>query len=190
MERWTVREASSGRYDVHINSGGPDPGGWGRFDYRHWFDIAVETVRVVHPDDIDGRTRERIECLTRGVYRGVALMRKHGERITSLVIEIPRIVLLAPDYAQRGSTHGASLVARLMDERGRKEDAFDPTWRTSAVVSLARRIADVGDDFVLPVLADALEDAGCDSPDILAHCRSAGPHSPACWVVEEILGTE
>ncbi len=40
----------------------------------------------------------------------------------------------------------------------------------------------------LPILADALEDAGCDNADLLAHCRGPGPHVRGCWVVDLILG--
>ena len=40
----------------------------------------------------------------------------------------------------------------------------------------------------LPVLADALQDAGCDHEDMLAHCRSGGPHVHGCWVVDRLLG--
>ena len=39
----------------------------------------------------------------------------------------------------------------------------------------------------LPILADALEDAGCDHADILAHCRGDGPHVRGCWVVDLVL---
>ena len=40
----------------------------------------------------------------------------------------------------------------------------------------------------LPILADALEDAGCDNADILSHCRGPGPHARGCWVVDLLLG--
>ena len=39
-----------------------------------------------------------------------------------------------------------------------------------------------------PVLADALEDAGCTNADLLAHCRGPGPHVRGCWAVDLILG--
>lgn len=42
----------------------------------------------------------------------------------------------------------------------------------------------------LAILADALEDAGCDNADILDHCRSDGPHVRGCWVVDLLLGKE
>ena len=40
----------------------------------------------------------------------------------------------------------------------------------------------------MPVLADALEEAGCDHADVLAHCRGPGPHVRGCWVVDLVLG--
>jgi hypothetical protein len=40
----------------------------------------------------------------------------------------------------------------------------------------------------LPVLADALEDAGCGDAEVLGHCRSGGEHVRGCWVVDLVLG--
>ncbi|OWK36031.1 hypothetical protein [Fimbriiglobus ruber] len=40
----------------------------------------------------------------------------------------------------------------------------------------------------LLILAEALQNAGCDSADILAHCRGNGPHVRGCWVVDLVLG--
>ena len=40
----------------------------------------------------------------------------------------------------------------------------------------------------LAVLADALEEAGCDQADLLTHLRGPGPHVRGCWVVDLILG--
>jgi hypothetical protein len=66
--------------------------------------------------------------------------------------------------------------------------ALDPEWHNSTVVQLAQGIyADRAFDR-LPILADALQDAGCDHPDVLTHCRSTGPHARGCWVVDLILG--
>ena len=42
----------------------------------------------------------------------------------------------------------------------------------------------------MPILADALEDAGCDNADILAHCRGPNEHVRGCWVVDLILGKQ
>jgi hypothetical protein len=66
--------------------------------------------------------------------------------------------------------------------------AFDPSWRTSSAVGVAQAMYDARDFAAMPILADALEDAGCDSPDVLAHCRGDGPHVRGCWVVDHVLG--
>jgi hypothetical protein len=57
-----------------------------------------------------------------------------------------------------------------------------------AVVELAQA-AYQGSAFEgLPVLADALEGAGCDREDLLAHCRSGGRHFRGCWALDALLG--
>ena len=66
----------------------------------------------------------------------------------------------------------------------------DPSWLTPTVLSLAEGIyADHAFDR-LPILADALQDAGCNNDDILSHCRSDGPHVRGCWVVDLILAKQ
>ncbi len=68
--------------------------------------------------------------------------------------------------------------------------AFDPTWRSSTAVDLARAIYDDRAFDRLPILADALQDAGCEDAAILGHCRGDGPHVRGCWVVDLVLGKE
>jgi len=66
--------------------------------------------------------------------------------------------------------------------------AFDVRWRTADVLGLARGIYEDRAFDRMPLLADALMDTGCDSDDILSHCRSEGPHVRGCWVVDLVLG--
>lgn len=61
-----------------------------------------------------------------------------------------------------------------------------PDWRTSTVLALARAIERAYDR--LPILADALQDAGCEEDQLLAHCRGPGPHVKGCWVIDLLLG--
>ncbi len=66
---------------------------------------------------------------------------------------------------------------------------FDAAWRTDTAVALAKQMYDSRDFSVMPILADALQDAGCDSEDILNHCRDANQvHVRGCWVVDLVLG--
>jgi hypothetical protein len=61
-------------------------------------------------------------------------------------------------------------------------------WLKANAVMLARTIYNERAFDRLAGLADTLERAGCDSADILAHCRSPGPHVRGCWVVDLMLG--
>jgi hypothetical protein len=62
------------------------------------------------------------------------------------------------------------------------------TWHDNTVPKLAQTIYDDRAFDRLPILADALEEAGCDNPEILAHCRKPGEHVRGCWAVDLILG--
>ncbi len=66
--------------------------------------------------------------------------------------------------------------------------ALDPSWLTSAVLALARQVYESRDFSAMPILGDALQDAGCDDEEVLDHCRGPGPHVRGCWVVDLILG--
>jgi hypothetical protein len=60
----------------------------------------------------------------------------------------------------------------------------DTARRLAGQVYETRRYAD------FPLLADALEDAGCSDPELLGHLRGPGPHARGCWAVDLVLGKE
>jgi hypothetical protein len=62
------------------------------------------------------------------------------------------------------------------------------TWHDSLIVSMAQKMYESRDFADMPVLADALEEAGCTDQDILGYCRSGGEHVCGCWVVDLVLG--
>jgi hypothetical protein len=64
---------------------------------------------------------------------------------------------------------------------------LDPRWRTLDVLGLARAIDEDGAFGRLPILADALLDAGCWDDAIIGHCRGPGPHARGCWLIDLIL---
>ncbi|MFO0823473.1 MAG: hypothetical protein U0792_10210 [Gemmataceae bacterium] len=67
--------------------------------------------------------------------------------------------------------------------------AFDAEWRSDTALSLAKHIYEARDFAQMPILADALQDAGCDNTDILNHCRDPKQvHVRGCWVVDLVLG--
>lgn len=68
--------------------------------------------------------------------------------------------------------------------------SVDRSWFTPTVTGLAEAIyADRAFDR-MPILGDALEEAGCTDEAILSHCRGPGPHVRGCWVVDLLLGKE
>jgi hypothetical protein len=69
-----------------------------------------------------------------------------------------------------------------------REVKFDKTWRTDTAVSLAKTMYDSRDFGAMPILADALQDAGCTDDHVLNHCRGGEPHARGCWVVDTVLG--
>jgi hypothetical protein len=69
--------------------------------------------------------------------------------------------------------------------------SLDPawlSWNEGTVPRIAQVIYEDGRFNKLPVLADALEEAGCDNDAILSHCREPGPHARGCWVIDQVLG--
>jgi hypothetical protein len=118
-------------------------------------------------------TADALEGLTAGIANAVYVLGHRG----AVIRTVPR-------------TERAAQVALLRDIFGNpfRPVAVSKKWRTSASLGLARSVYDSRDFAAMPILADALEEAGCDNPDILSHCRGDGPHVRGCWVVDLVLG--
>jgi hypothetical protein len=118
------------------------------------------------------------------------------------------IAAAAKDAARSCAWHATAkrpdLVGDLADERRRqvavlhcivgnpfRAARIEPAWlvwNESAVLKIARGVDEERAFNQLPILADALEDAGCGNADILDHCRGPGPHVRGCWVIDLLLG--
>jgi hypothetical protein len=61
-------------------------------------------------------------------------------------------------------------------------------WHDGLIPSMARRMYHGRSFAELPVLADALEEAGCEDADLLGHCRTRAEHVRSCWVLDAVLG--
>jgi hypothetical protein len=97
----------------------------------------------------------------------------------------------AVDYGPHLGSESRRLCDCIRDIFGNpfRPVSFDPDWRTSTAVALARQMYDARDFSAMPILADALEDAECDNEDVLSHCRAVdGVHVRGCWVVDLVLG--
>jgi hypothetical protein len=99
-------------------------------------------------------------------------------------------------HEQSRRAEAERLASRLRDIFGhpfRPPPQIDParlSWNGGTVPELARTIVEQSDYGLMPILADALEEAGVTDEEILQHCRQAGDHVRGCWVVDLILGKE
>ena len=88
---------------------------------------------------------------------------------------------------------GAADVIRDIAGNPFRTPRFDPAWPArhgGIVLTMATAIYDNRTFADLPILADALEDVGCDSEEILAHCRSGGEHYRGCWVLDLVRSVD
>jgi hypothetical protein len=100
----------------------------------------------------------------------------------------------AYDQASREERQAqATLLHDLFGNPFRSSSRLPPhvlAWNDGTVLHVARGIYDKRVFDSLPILADALLDAGCDNETLIQHCRSEGPHVQGCWAVDLILGKE
>jgi hypothetical protein len=112
------------------------------------------------------------------------------------VIWMTNAVFLLADHArgQSGMSEPRRLHCDLLREvfaNPLRPVAINPTWlswNSAAVPAIARHFYDDRAFHDLPILADALEEAGCTVADLLDHCRDPGPHGRGCWAVDLLLG--
>jgi hypothetical protein len=161
-------------------------------------------------DNLEGRWRA-----SRGAERN-ALLPTHEAVALGLIVlwkEAPKAAYYASSNAYlafaalanplAANSDRSFFASRVAEERVQTDllrcifgNPFRPTnvdaswlaWNGGTVANLARGIYDDRAFDRMPVLADALEEAGCTDAGILDHCRQPGPHVRGCWVVDLLLG--
>jgi hypothetical protein len=82
----------------------------------------------------------------------------------------------------------ASALTREVYGNPLRPVAFDAAWRTDTAVILAKQMYERREFSAAPILADALQDAGCEIEDVLLHLRDAKQvHVRGCWVCDLVL---
>jgi ATP-dependent Clp protease ATP-binding subunit ClpA len=138
-----------------------------------------------------------------------------GSMSENLILDLPaevrraaaeldtRIEQLTQEKEAAVAEHDFEKAAHLRDQadklKRRKEvvlrdwDANHPisaswlSWNGGAVARIAQGISEERRWEDLPILADALEEAGCADPEMLSHCRQPGEHGSRCWVLDLLL---
>ena len=149
---------------------------------RAWRAAAEASARLMEPGD------ESAHIPIHAV--AVATHLVLGEITGETVIPIARNAEEAINFGGQAPRGESVLAFLLRDVFGNpfRPVTFSPEWRTETAVAIARGMYESRDFSAMPILADALQDAGCDNDEILDHCRGPGPHVRGCWVVDLVLG--
>jgi hypothetical protein len=166
-EQWAdAGTPPAGANDIFLRLGGPT-----RTDWKpgEWTWLAVQCVSGAHEE-------EREEYDWYGYAGGMSTYRYPD-----------------PDFSLSTATEAAlepapAIVHRELVPNPFVPLAWKPEWFTSTVGEMATHIYDNRDFGAMPILADALQEAGCEDAQILNHCRANRPHARGCWVLDAVLG--
>ena len=150
------------------------------------------TVPAVYPpltleefrDEIVSRFAPERREAARASWAGVTDNRTAHQLANGLVTEL---------YRQRMTevnVRACELVREVFANPFRAA-SFDPVWTAcnhGAAKHIAEQIVASGNFSDMPILADALEDAGCRDEELLRHCREERTHVPGCWALDVVLG--
>jgi hypothetical protein len=150
--------------------------------------LALEVAERIAEGLADDTERRRKSDTLRGIpdghVSGVLLYDPFSAATSCAAITVDAVAI-----TQRSSERIAQ-VALLRDIFGNpfRPATLNPSWRTSDVLLLAGGIYDDRAFDRMPILADALQDAGCDNEE-LNHCRDTKQsHVRGCWAVDLVLG--
>jgi len=161
---------------------------------------AVEMAERYADGEVSRSQLAKARDAVRPGTRGAALARAVSYRLIEAVQQVwwqaVSLQVAGVSPRQRADAAGAEQqvqCALLRDIAGgigrpRGITASCLAWEGGTVVKLARFIYDGRRFEDLPILADALEDAGCSDEDVLSHCRGPGPHVRGCHVLDLLLG--
>jgi hypothetical protein len=129
-----------------------------------------------------------LESAFRPKGRDAAAQVRHGAEAVAVQVAQDN----KQDTARASQASRTALAVFLRDIFGNpfRPVTFSPSWRTDTARALAGQMYESRDFSAAPILADALQDAGCDCALVLDHCRGLGPHVRGCWVVDRVLGKE
>src|SRR5207245_1142285 len=109
------------------------------------------------------------------------------EGAAAVVQMIDEMMWQGDDTWQEGLAQGA-ILRDIFGPLPFRPVVLEPAARTPGLTALAHTIYEDRRFQDLPILADALEEAGCTNTDILTHLRQPGEHVRGCWVLDLVLG--
>jgi hypothetical protein len=154
--------------------------------------VGNEPIRwaVFHLRGIVNRTTKAANVL--GLVSSVLLAAKNKPPAVENELWIYIDAIIAPYAAAEVEPRKlAALVRDVFGNPFQPVPALSPAvlaWNGATVRCLAQSMYDTRTFELMPVLADALGEAGCTDGAILEHCRGPGPHVRGCWLIDLIVG--
>jgi hypothetical protein len=201
----------------HLQSPWPSPPQYDEFlQWAEFFADGAVSAEELAPigEEVAGYVDDYAPAWWTGIARVVAcavhLPRADPFSIREATLTVLRYDRFPAEYSAKEEgdefTYQASLLRELVGPLPFRPLPVNPAWLTPTVVALAQGIYDERAFDRLPLLADALEGAGCTNADILAHCRRGWrrghhglfrdrrlaheDHVLGCWALDLILGKE
>jgi len=158
------------------------------FEFDLTDDPATESVSVGFASDFASLPRELKQDVETGARTGAGYATEHGVRLCcvrfTLVSSIYHNTLTTTDAIQ--ARVADAVACNVAEYHTQSVPPLHPAWLTSDVVALARGIRGAGHSGGVPILTDALLEAGCDDPLVIEHLRTCTDHGPCCWVAEMV----
>lgn len=188
MQYRTVMVPSRQRFHIRVQSGGRGLF-FNDFEYELTDDPTAETVSVGFVPEL-GKSfdRELWPDVEIGARLGAAEAVKRNSRLCC--------VRLTMRFAKTHDVDTTPLAVQRRVKYCVYEDValrftqpvppLHPAWLTSDVIALARGMRAAGHSAGVPILTDALLEAGCDDPLVIEHLRTCTDHGPCCWVADMV----
>jgi hypothetical protein len=153
----------------------------------HSHQMAKYALSAVLKDDAAQAASETASFASGYVY---FLAIERNQKHTEHPADADEQLVFAARAARDAETKDQSILLRDIFGNPIRPVALGASWLTPQVVALAQGIYKDRAYGRLPILADALKEAGCTNPEVLNHCLSEGPHVRGCWVVDLLLRKE
>jgi hypothetical protein len=143
--------------------------------------------RLLTPEEILARSREAVAALNAAAGSTAVRAARFliGPNDQAAVHAATYALMAVPRADWRNELAAQCDLVRCLFGNPFRPSRLDPTWleHGGGARDLARVIRSERRFDDLPILADALEDAGCADQELLDHCRHRGPHGRGCWAI-------
>jgi hypothetical protein len=159
----------------------------------------AEAGKAAHRAHRAIQTRETFDATARAAGAAADSAARHARTAANSVASALKDVLLNEHGPWNGGCFESPQACNLLRDLvpippqatgGSLPPASVLAWSNEMALRIAERVYAERDFTSLPLLADALEEAGCSDARLLEHCRAPGPHVRGCWALDLLLSKD